>query len=175
MMRRRTVLVILCALSFTMVSFGGLANVQKNFGTAEVDLDDTSADATCPSISDFLWDRSDEGDDDWMDVEISCEFRDSTSNDTKFNFNIQLVVELWYISPSQFKGPTWSDSWTVDDYSRNWINVPVVHQDTLSISILWRPPASNEKYRCELFVSIENEDADVIDAESDAWFITMQL
>ena len=172
---RRTIGVLLCVLVLVNASFIGAANVQKDFGTAVVDLETTTADATCPAINDFLWDRSDEGDDDWLDIQISCEFNDNANGNVDFNFDITLVVDKWYISPSSYMGPQGSDSWTVDDSSGNWLNSPPSHLDTLTVTVPWMNPASNVKYKCYLFVYIENEGPPSDDDfESDSWFITMQ-
>jgi hypothetical protein len=150
------------------------ANAQHTFGTAVNDLETTTADSTCPSINNFLWDRSDEGDYDWLDIQVECEFNDNAAGNVDFWFDFTLIVELWYVSPSMYKGPMWSDNWTVDDMSGNWLNSPPSHDNTLTVSVLWRTPASNEQYKCTLHVSIENEATTDTDYESDSWFITMQ-
>lgn len=159
-----------------MASFPVSANVQKNFGTATVDLETTTCDATCPGINDFLWDLTDEGGDGWMDIEISCEFNDNANGAVDCNFNISLVVEKWYITPSSYKGPYGSDDWDVDDSSGNWMNSPPSHTNTLTVTVPFKNPVSNEKYKCILHVYIENEDPPGdSDYESDSWFITMQV
>ena len=171
---RKMVCIFLCVSCLLMVNPGALANVTKDFGNAKVDLGDETADATCPSVNNFLWDLSDEGDDRWMDIEIDCEFRDDYNGLADFNFDITLDVEVWTINPSSFKYDLGFDSWVVDDNSGNWLNVPTVHTDTLSITVPWKNPGSDEKYRCSLHVSIENEEDEVSDHEADSWFITMQ-
>jgi hypothetical protein len=159
-----------------MASFSGSANITERFGTAENFLDTLTAVATAPNINDWTWDLTDEGDDDWLDVEFSCKFTDDAIGGINFNFDFTLIVELWQISPSQMKSLHGTDSWIVDDNSANWLNLPTVHTDILVVKdIPWRNPASNEHYKCTIHVYIENEWAEVSDYETDSWFINMQI
>ena len=152
----------------------GVSAVSKNFGTTTTDLWDGSVNATAPDISDWVYSHEE-----WkvgvLDVNITCEFTDYTNQDLQFQFTYNLIIELWQVFPypnGEFIEVTGTDNWNVCNWSSNFLNFPQVHQNNLSVEIAWHAPGSY-MYKCILSVYIWNYGADVMDTDSETWWITM--
>ena len=170
-MKRKWILSILCV--FVMVCAStNVSAVGKNFGTATTDLWDDSVNATAPDVSDWVYSHEE-----WktgvLDVEVTCEFVDYTSQPIDFEFLYNLRIELWQVlpPPGVLIEVTGEDYWHVDDSSSNYLNNQV-YDDTLSVEIEWHAPGSY-MYKCILEVYIYNDEVPVNASDSDTWWITM--
>lgn len=170
-MKRKWILPILCVLVMVGAS-SGVSAVSHNFGTATTDLTNNSATATAPAINNWVYSLEVELAA-ALDVEVTCEFTDQVNGDIEFSFYFILTIDLWQETPPVYIDHYDSHAWTEsNEWSSNWVNVPVVHSDTVSVEISWQPSIENRMYKCALDVYIENIDADVIDTDSESWFIT---
>jgi hypothetical protein len=143
------------------------------FGTAETYLTTYSADATCPDIDN--WEYSlDYFQVPLLDVQIICEFKDDSGQAVDFAFTYYLHIELWKKNPPEYIEFYDANSYSENDNSANWANLPNVHQQSLSVEIVWIPPQVNQMYKCTLTAYLKNfyPEPDVDDTESDSWFIT---
>jgi hypothetical protein len=168
-MKRIPLTAILCVLMMVLTS-SSVSAANHNFGTAITELWYDSVDATCPEIDDWEYSLSEE-EEYYLDVEITCQFKDDSSP-VDFTFNYILEIELWQQNPPMSISLWGVDDWRVTDNSANWLNVPVVHQDILSEEIAWISPQENRMYKCRLTAYIYNDEFEISDEESDSWFIT---
>lgn len=170
-MKRKWILSVLWVLVMVFAS-SNVSAVGKNFGTATTDLWDDSVNATAPDVSDWVYSH-----DEWktgvLDVEVTCEFIDYTTNPTNFEFLFNLRIELWQVfpPPGVHIEVTGEDSWHVYDSSSNYINNQV-YDDTLSVEIAWYAPGSY-MYKCILEVYMYNYNEPANASDSDTWWITM--
>lgn len=168
---KKVLIALLCALLFITSSTMVSAAVTKNFGTATNDLYDRSVDADAPNINNFIWSKTGEGGDSQMDVEITCEFEDHTTDDYTFSFSFLLTIEYWRANPPEYISLWGYDYWNAtDEQSANWLNQ--VYSDTLSVRI---NHVFGMMYKCTLDVSISNDGCvpPASDYDQETWTITI--
>jgi hypothetical protein len=173
-MKGKWILPLVCALVMVTAS-SGVAAVLHNFGTATTELEDDDVTATAPVINDWEYKLEVELAA-YLDVEVTCQFKDKAGAVDDFSFYFLLTIDLWEVSPPQFYQPYGTDSWSeLNEDSTNWANVPVIHEETLSIEIAWIPEPHEYMYKCTLDVYITNDDVPVSDSDQETWFITCAL
>ncbi|NIT58647.1 MAG: hypothetical protein GWN00_21190 [Aliifodinibius sp.] len=162
---RKWIFSLCCVLSLVIASSNVCA---RNFGTAYVEIEDEDATAVCPNINNWNYDKISEGTP--IDVDITCEVRDSTTGGVTFDFEFHLFINIWSTNPPTDLGLWGEDTWSLDDQSSlNYPNNPPWTSDTLSVEITWQ---ANKMYRCTLTCTITNEDFNVTDDDEETWDIT---
>ncbi|NIS21034.1 MAG: hypothetical protein GWN89_14185 [Thermoplasmata archaeon] len=166
-MRKTWFMIFGCVLMILSASTFAAASV--NFGTGYIHIyDDDDVAAVCPSISD--WDYSKIAEGPTIDVEVTCEVRDSTAGNVDFDFTFLFTLEIWQVSPPMCLGLYDDDEWSLSSQQTvNYPNVQPWTSDTLSIQIDWLPNP-NQYYKCTFSCEVEVEYDSASDLET--WSIT---
>ncbi len=166
-MRRTWFIAIGCVLMMLTASTFVTASV--NFGTGYIHIyDDDDVDAVCPSINNWQFSKIAEGQ--TVDVEVTCEVRDSTAGNVFFDFTFLLTIEVWQVNPPMCLALFDDDEWSLTGQQTvNYPNGIPWTSDTLSIQIDWLANP-NQYYKCTFSCDVVVDDDSACDLET--WSIT---